>query len=129
VTHSKAFYVTILLFYFFQMFGIICSASHKPIVDSSLSLMVQIGKSARIIPIFSTSSQDITPLLFGSFLFLLDFIFLLFVLILCFSSTQIEYNNFKLKPWKIWYVHLYIDLFKWVVYIIKLDLILGLLLC
>ena len=78
-----------------------------------------------MIPLFQYIDSNYLGILLLVCLFIADIIFLYFCIDLAFCSTKEEFNNCKIKSSRIFYVKSYLEYYKWVIYIVKIDIIMG----
>ncbi|KAL4444844.1 hypothetical protein ABPG74_016052 [Tetrahymena malaccensis] len=129
-SRDQIYYKLILWMHFFIIYGILTAFISDSANEILLSNFIKLSKYVRIAPLLSNLELNNCSIFFCSILAVLDivYIILLWQISKC-DPSNIEKNYYKQKSGQIAFLTLYVEIHRWIIYPIKIDTLLGIVMC
>jgi hypothetical protein len=129
VKRSVLFEIVLIVNFFIQIVGLLCSLALLTPNNSAMEVLFVLFKVSRTSYDLSLVPMHNIGIAALAVYCLLDVYFLYSTFVLASSSTKVGRNIFKTRNQQIWYVQLYMETYKWLLFIPKIDLVIGAFAC
>ncbi|KAL4493676.1 hypothetical protein ABPG72_004169 [Tetrahymena utriculariae] len=129
-SREQFYYQLILWLHFFIIYGILATFIQDASQEILLNNFVKFSKYLRIAPLLSNLDLNNCSIIFCTILAVFDivYIILLWKISKC-DPSNVQKNYYKQKSGQISFLTLYIEIHRWIIYPIKIDTLLGIIMC